>query len=114
MARPSLPLKTNRSSDRARTFANPAALNLQTVAGCPDFGPQRCVLIGTGASGAGSVTLVTEDNASLVIPLLGQPVVLDVPVKTVTTSTTAVVLAHWWVFPTKDDNQVGPFPLNAP
>jgi hypothetical protein len=112
MARPTLPLKTNRSADRARTFATPVALNLQTVSGCPDFGPQRCVLIGTGVTGIGSVTLVTEDNASLVIPLSGQPVVLDAPVKTVTTSTTAVVLALWWVFPTKDDNQLGPFPLN--
>lgn len=110
MARNAPPFKTNRAADRARTFT--AITDLQAVPLCPDFGPQRCVLIGTGASGAGSVTLTTEDNAALVVPLLGQPVVVDVPVTDIAAITTATVLALWWIIPSKDDQQLGPFPLN--
>jgi hypothetical protein len=106
-------LKTNRSADRGRTFNNPAALNLQTVSGCPDFGPQKCIIVPTAAAAA--ITLTTEDNASLVFTGLaaGVPVPVPVPVKAVVSSTTCIMFAHWWCFPTKDDNQVGPFPLNA-
>ncbi len=111
MARPSLPLKTNRSADRARAFI--ATQNLQTVSGCPDFGPQRCVVYATGATP--TVTFTTEQGTALVLPLntSGVPVSVDVPVIAIAAITNAVVLAHWWIFPTKDDNQVGPFPLNA-
>jgi len=111
MARLALPLRTNRAADRARAFT--ATQNLQAVSGCPDFGPQRCVVWATGATP--TVTFTTEQGTSLVLPLntSGVPVPVDVPVTAIAAITNAVVLAHWWIFPAKEDHQVGPFPLNA-
>lgn len=110
MARPAPQFNTNRSADRVRALTT--TQDMRAVALCPDFGPQRVVLIGTGASGAGSVTLTTEDGAAVVVPLLGQPVTVDAPFTHIAAITTATVVAHWWVFPGKDDHQIGPFPLN--
>lgn len=115
MARQSLPLKTNRSADRVSVLTNPGAVNLQTVTKRPDFGPQRCVLIATGAASAITLTADDADNTALVFAGLpsGAVITVDAPVKAVVSSTTVILVAHWWCFPTKDDNQVGPFPLNG-
>lgn len=110
MARNAPPFKTNRAADRARTFT--AITDLQAVPLCPDFGPQRCVAWATGATP--TVTFTTEDGAAMVVPLntSGVPVPVDVPVTDIAAITNAVVLALWWVIPSKDDQQFGPFPLN--
>lgn len=106
------PFLTNRSSDIARAFTT-TQVNLRAISGCPQFGPQRCVVYGTGAAGVGSVTFTMDDGTALVVPIAGLVVIpVDVPVRAIAAITTAVVLAHWYSTPAKHDAQLGPFLRN--
>lgn len=109
MAQNAPPFKTNRSSDRSRTFTG--VQDLQAVVGVPDFGPQRCLVIGDPTTD--TVTFITEDGASLVVPASSSGTPVTVPVVEIDAMAgTPTVLAHWWTTPSKGDYDYGPYTPN--
>lgn len=92
-------VSTDRAADASASFAaGQAAVDLTARSGKPPFAPQRLVLSNTTAAAiVAGLTLVDDENTSLSPNVPANAVlVVDVPIKTLTTPAGITTLALWW------------------
>ncbi len=111
-----LPFLTNRSADKAKSFAAGfGATNLTTVTGqFPNYGPQYSEAHNANAAANQNAVLTLQDGTTLTVVLApGETRPVPVPLSALQVSGADISLVcYWWAFPSKNDEQRLPT-LNA-